>query len=59
MYWPKLIKNPISPEYAKKYMSQCFYNGGTVPDKIRAEIMAKTKNKNLGIEFRDSSNSIT
>ena len=46
-------------EYAKKYMSQCFYNGGTVPDKIRAEIMAKTKPKNLGIEFRDSSNSIS
>ena len=59
MYWPKLIKNTISSEYAKKYMSQCFYNGGTVPDKIRAEIMAKTKNKNLVIEFRDSSNSIT
>ena len=46
-------------EYAKKYMSQCFYNRGTLPDKIRAEIMAKTKPKNLEIEFRDSSNSIS
>ena len=59
MYWPKLIKKTISTEYAKKYMVQCLYNRGTVPDKIRAEIMAKTKPKNLEIEFRDSSNSIS
>ncbi len=59
MYWSKFIKNTISTEYAKKYMSHCFYNRGTVPDKIRAEIMAKTKPKNLEIEFRDSSNSIS
>jgi len=51
----KVKRKDINSSNLTNIVSQYFFNGGTVPDKIRAEIMTKTNPKNYGIEFRDNS----
>jgi len=46
-------RRDINSSNLTNIVSQCFHNGGTVPDKIRAEIMAKTNPKNYGIEIKE------
>jgi hypothetical protein len=46
-------RKDINSSNLTNIVSQFFYNGGTVPDKIRAEIMAKTNTKNYGIEIKE------
>lgn len=51
----KVKRKDINSSNLTNIVSQYFFNGGTVPDKIRAEIMTKTNPKNYGIEFKDNS----
>jgi len=51
----KVKRKDINSSNLTNIVSQYFFNGGTVPDKIRAEIMAKTNPKNYGIEFKNNS----
>jgi hypothetical protein len=51
----KVKRKDINSSNLTNIVSQYFYNGGNVPDKIRAEIMAKTNPKNYGIEFKNNS----
>jgi hypothetical protein len=50
----KVRRKDINSSNLTNIVSQYFFNGGTVPDMIRAEIMAKTNPKNYGIEFKNN-----
>jgi|GEM_PF-4907032 len=50
----KVKRKDINSSNLTNIVSQYFYNGGTVPDMIRAEIMAKTNPKNYGIVFTNN-----
>jgi hypothetical protein len=51
----KVKRKDINSSNLTNIVSQYFFNGGNVPDKIRAEIMIKTNPINYVIEFKDNS----